>query len=96
MNNADQWKKAERRAALAAEEFAAAMKEKREARQALLNELEGTVSGLTDREKQVLSLIRKKLVNKEIASALNVSERTIKFHVSSLLKKFAVDSRNKL
>jgi len=32
----------------------------------------------------------KSLANKEIAANLNLSERTVKFHVSSLLAKFRV------
>jgi hypothetical protein len=36
------------------------------------------------------------LANKEIAAALNLSERTVKFHVSSLLAKFRVRGRMEL
>jgi predicted ArsR family transcriptional regulator len=36
------------------------------------------------------------LANKEIACELNLSERTVKFHVSSLLAKFKVHSRMEL
>jgi len=36
------------------------------------------------------------LANKEIAANLNLSERTIKFHVSSLLAKFRVRGRMEL
>jgi len=45
------------------------------------------------REQEVLDLILKHLANKEIASSLQVSERTVKFHVSSLLAKFGVSDR---
>src|SRR5260370_32465927 len=38
----------------------------------------------------------KSLANKEIAATLNLSERTIKFHVSSLLAKFNVRGRMEL
>ena len=38
----------------------------------------------------------KSLANKEIASDLNLSERTVKFHVSSLLAKFRVRGRMEL
>jgi Bacterial regulatory proteins, luxR family len=34
--------------------------------------------------------------NKEIAATLNLSERTVKFHVSSLLAKFRVRGRMEL
>ena len=51
---------------------------------------------LTRREEEVLSGILRSLANKEIAGELNVSERTIKFHVSSLLSKFKVRNRLEL
>jgi DNA-binding NarL/FixJ family response regulator len=51
---------------------------------------------LTRREKEVLDGILRSLANKEIASELNLSERTVKFHVSSLLAKFKVRSRMEL
>lgn len=50
----------------------------------------------TPREKEVLSGIQAALSNKEIASKLNLSERTVKFHVSSLLRKNKVGSRVQL
>ena len=51
---------------------------------------------LTRREDEVLDGILRSLANKEIASELNLSERTVKFHVSSLLAKFKVRSRMEL
>jgi DNA-binding CsgD family transcriptional regulator len=51
---------------------------------------------LTRREEEVLSGLMKSLANKEIASNLNLSERTVKFHVSSLLAKFHVRGRMEL
>ena len=48
---------------------------------------------LTRREEEVLHGILRRLVNKEIACELNLSVRTIKFHVSSLLSKFKVRGR---
>jgi DNA-binding NarL/FixJ family response regulator len=51
---------------------------------------------LTRREEEVLSGLMKSLANKEIAANLNLSERTIKFHVSSLLAKFKVRGRMEL
>ncbi len=51
---------------------------------------------LTRREKEVLDGILRSMANKEIASELNLSERTVKFHVSSLLAKFKVHSRMEL
>lgn len=51
---------------------------------------------LTRREEEVLDGILRSLANKEIAAELNLSERTVKFHVSSLLAKFKVRGRLEL
>jgi DNA-binding CsgD family transcriptional regulator len=51
---------------------------------------------LTRREEEVLDGIMRSLANKEIAAVLNLSERTVKFHVSSLLAKFRVRGRMEL
>ena len=40
--------------------------------------------------------VMRSLANKEIAASLNLSERTVKFHVSSLLAKFRVRGRMEL
>ena len=51
---------------------------------------------LTRREEEVLNGVMRSLANKEIAASLNLSERTVKFHVSSLLAKFRVRGRMEL
>jgi DNA-binding CsgD family transcriptional regulator len=51
---------------------------------------------LSRRQNQVLGGITENLTNKEIAMELNVSERTVKFHVSALLEKFDVRRRGDL
>jgi DNA-binding CsgD family transcriptional regulator len=51
---------------------------------------------LTRREEEVLGGVMRSLANKEIAATLNLSERTVKFHVSSLLAKFGVRGRMEL
>jgi DNA-binding NarL/FixJ family response regulator len=48
---------------------------------------------LSRREKEVLDTVLESLSNKEIAGRLNISERTVKFHVSNLLAKFSVQRR---
>jgi DNA-binding CsgD family transcriptional regulator len=48
---------------------------------------------LSRRQREVLTNVAQNLSNKEIAAKLNVSVRTIKFHVSSLLEKFDVRGR---
>jgi DNA-binding NarL/FixJ family response regulator len=48
---------------------------------------------LTARERDVLEHIAAGLSNKQIASALDISEHTVKFHVSAVLGKLGVTSR---
>ena len=48
---------------------------------------------LTPREHEVLRLLAEGKVNKEIAVALTISERTVKFHVSSILGKLGAGNR---
>jgi len=48
---------------------------------------------LTPRELEVLALISEGLHNSEIAGRLFVTERTVKFHVSSILAKLGADNR---
>jgi len=45
------------------------------------------------REREVIGGLLENLSNKEIANGLNISERTVKFHVSNLLQKFGVRRR---
>jgi DNA-binding NarL/FixJ family response regulator len=52
-----------------------------------------TARRYTDREYQILSLLRTRLSNKQIAAQLNISVRTVKFHVSGMLAKMNVKSR---
>jgi DNA-binding CsgD family transcriptional regulator len=51
---------------------------------------------LSRREREVLAAVCNNLANKEIATLLCLSERTVKFHVSSLLAKFGVSRRGEL
>jgi two-component system, NarL family, response regulator YdfI len=48
---------------------------------------------LTPREVEVLQLLSEGLGNKEIASRLNISEHTAKFHVASIMAKLGAASR---
>lgn len=50
-------------------------------------------SGLSTRERDVLSLVVQGARNKEIASALYISEFTVKRHMQNILQKLDVDSR---
>ncbi|HEX6819679.1 MAG TPA: response regulator transcription factor [Ktedonobacterales bacterium] len=51
------------------------------------------VRSLTSRELEVLRLVMRGLQNKEIAHELVVTERTVKFHVSSILMKLGAGNR---
>ena len=53
------------------------------------------VSGIniSRREHEIIDNLLLNLSNKEIANRLNISERTVKFHVSNLLVKFNVQRR---
>jgi len=48
---------------------------------------------LTARETEVLQMIAQGLANKQVALSLNISEHTVKFHLSSLYAKLNVSSR---
>ncbi len=50
-------------------------------------------SDLTPRELEVLALLASGLKNAEIADELFISERTVKFHVSSILAKLGAENR---
>jgi len=53
----------------------------------------GGQSRLSDRELQVLELLVAGHTNREIAGELGIEERTVKSHVSKLMKKAGVDNR---
>jgi DNA-binding NarL/FixJ family response regulator len=66
-----------------------------EAAERLMREVRAPESpeALTEREMEVLKLLARGKANKQIASALHVSEKTVKAHVSAVLMKLGVQSR---
>lgn len=54
----------------------------------------GTAIGLRPRQHSILSLIAKGLTNKEIASHLNLSARTIEMHVALALERLNCRTRS--
>jgi DNA-binding NarL/FixJ family response regulator len=52
-----------------------------------------SVESLTERELEVLRLLAQGMPNKEIAAHLVISERTAKFHVSSIMGKLGATNR---
>ncbi len=51
---------------------------------------------LTARESQILHLMIRRLSNVEIAEAIGISERTVRFHVSNIFSKLRVNDRRSL
>lgn len=51
------------------------------------------VGDLTPREREVLRLLAEGLPNKAIASQLDISEHTVKFHVNAIMGKLGAQSR---
>jgi len=61
-----------------------------------LRRLVAAWSRLTLRQRQVLALLGCGIDNHKLARALDLSERTVKMHVSALLDRFKADSRAEL
>jgi DNA-binding NarL/FixJ family response regulator len=55
--------------------------------------VETFVSPLTPRETEILNYMAKGLLNKQIADKLDISEQTIKNHVTSILRKLDANAR---
>jgi len=53
----------------------------------------GTTAELTDREREVATLVSDGLRNKEIARQLGIAEGTVKIHLNNIYRKLGVDSR---
>ena len=58
-----------------------------------VNRARNDPDALTPRELEVLPLLARGLLNKEIADTLDITERTVKFHVSSILGKLGAGNR---
>ncbi|MFD5946378.1 helix-turn-helix transcriptional regulator [Streptomyces collinus] len=48
---------------------------------------------LTDRERQVLSLLADGPSNRTMARKLGITERTVKAHLTNLMRKLGIESR---
>ena len=48
---------------------------------------------LTEREREVLQLVRSGLANKQIARRLAISERTVKAHLTHIFQRLGVSDR---
>ncbi len=58
-----------------------------------ISDIISRIRTLTPQQTRVLGMLAEGLLNKQIAYELNVSEATIKAHVSAILQKLRVDSR---
>ncbi|WP_336055791.1 response regulator transcription factor [Nitratireductor sp. CH_MIT9313-5] len=58
-----------------------------------ISDLIQRIQTLTPQQTRVLAMLAEGLLNKQIAYELNVSEATVKAHVSAVLQKLNVDSR---
>ena len=54
---------------------------------------EGSARALTPRQSEILALIGTGRSNKEIALALGIRERTVKFHIAALFERLGASSR---
>jgi DNA-binding CsgD family transcriptional regulator len=54
---------------------------------------EPLIEDLTAREREVLALVADGLPNRDIASALAISEHTVKFHLASIFGKLGASTR---
>src|SRR5262249_26774900 len=57
------------------------------------NEKQDPLSGLTDQERTLLSLLSEGLTNKQIADRMFLAEKTVKNYVSRLLAKLGMERR---
>jgi two-component system nitrate/nitrite response regulator NarP len=51
---------------------------------------------ITQRESQIIELVKRRLSNKEIGAVLNIQESTVKFHLSNVFSKLGVSRRSEL
>jgi DNA-binding NarL/FixJ family response regulator len=65
---------------------------------ASLNTVNQTPTGqaITQRESQIIELVKRRLSNKEIGAVLNIRESTVKFHLSNVFSKLQVNRRSEL
>ena len=60
---------------------------------ATLHPADGLIEPLSDREREVLTMLAQGVANKEIADKLHIAEGTVKNHVSNILAKLQAQNR---
>ena len=61
---------------------------------AQIKQAEAELAGLTDRERRMLALIAEGYTNRAIGEVLHLSEKTVRNHVSQLLRKLGFQRRS--
>ena len=64
----------------------------RRAEEAIQESIQARVKILSDREREVLSMVTAGLLNKQIAAQLNLSEVTVKLHRRHVMEKMQAES----
>jgi FixJ family two-component response regulator len=64
----------------------------RRAEEAVRESIQARVSSLSDREREVLTMVTAGLLNKQIAAQLNLSEVTVKLHRRHVMEKMQAES----
>ncbi|WP_413534146.1 response regulator transcription factor, partial [Empedobacter brevis] len=54
------------------------------------------IETLSERQLEIVDLVKKGLTNKEIAEKLFISENTVKYHLKSIYTLLGIDNRNSL
>jgi DNA-binding NarL/FixJ family response regulator len=60
------------------------------------NDQEGLFNSLSERQREIISLVVDGLTNREIASTLIITENTVKVHLRNILDKLSVRNRQQL
>ncbi len=53
-------------------------------------------ASLTQREEQIIELVKRRFSNREIGAMLRIRESTVKFHLSNVFSKMQAESRRDL
>lgn len=71
----------------------AATPPKGQRRLSIFEDLPAEVEPLTPRERDIMDLLARQMLNREIALTLSVSPNTVKYHLRSIFSKLGVDTR---
>ena len=97
LSPAMRWERANARLKKARRELQCAEREAMLAKKDLLLEMDDIAGiALSSREREVLLRVRRNLQNKEIASELNITASTVKWHVGRILRKAGATCRVEL